>query len=123
VKSSIPVAINKIPDDMFKNCTSLESIQIPAAIKEIGSNAFRGCSHLSEIDLPTGLKEIGGSAFADCVNLMTVKSQGAIPPKMSSNSFDKATSLEGTLIVRKSSVKNYELDKQWCKFLNVSVYE
>ncbi|MBQ1646215.1 MAG: leucine-rich repeat domain-containing protein, partial [Prevotella sp.] len=122
VKTNIPSAMVKIPSEMFKNCTSLEAIEIPASIKEISSNAFRGCSNLKEIELPTGLKEIGGNAFADCVNLKKVKSNGASPAKMSSSSFDKSTTLEGTLIVRKQSVKNYELDKQWCKFLNVSVF-
>ncbi len=74
------------------------------------------------ITLPTALKEIGSSAFADCVNLMEVIADGVSPAKINSNSFAKSTSREGILKVRRSAAKNYELDKQWCKFLNISMY-
>jgi hypothetical protein len=53
---------------------------------------------------------------------MEVIADGVSPAKINSNSFAKSTSREGTLKVRKSAAKNYELDKQWYKFLNVNVY-
>jgi hypothetical protein len=114
--------MTKLPNGIFRNCTNLVTIKIPNAIKTIESNAFRGCTSLATITLPTALKEIGSSAFADCVNLMEVIADGVSPAKINSNSFAKSTSREGILKVRNSAKKNYDLDKQWCKFLNVNVY-
>jgi hypothetical protein len=53
---------------------------------------------------------------------MEVIADGVSPAKINSNSFAKSTSREGILKVRNSAKKNYDLDKQWCKFLNVNVY-
>ena len=47
-----------IPEETFRGCASLTSIQIPDGVTTIGSWAFSGTS-LTELTLPSGLTEIG----------------------------------------------------------------
>ena len=89
-------------------------------MKEIGSSAFEGCSSLQEITIPITVKSIGGSAFDKCASLTDIYVMGITPVKISGSTFAKSTEKEGTLHVKKSAKSNYENDKQWKKFLNVS---
>ena len=73
----------KLIKNAFKNCTSLESIEIPEGITEIQENAFQGCSKLSSVKLPSTLKTLGtsttsassvwtGCVFDQCVSLTSI---------------------------------------------------
>lgn len=42
-------SMTKLPNFLFKNCSSLESVSFPNRIKSIGQNAFYGCNALKEI--------------------------------------------------------------------------
>ena len=57
--------------DAFKNCISLEKIDLSACIN-IDEGAFSGCESLQTIDL-SGCKALGNSAFSGCKNLKKVK--------------------------------------------------
>ena len=52
----------------FRNCTSLEQIDIPANLERIGEEAFQNTA-LKTITLGRNITEIGANAFAGCVNL------------------------------------------------------
>ena len=119
---NIPISVDKIPNSMFENCSSLGNIEIPVSIKEIGSDAFKNCSSITAVNIPVSVKSIGGEAFDKCNSLMEVTAQSALPVKITSSTFSKATQKEGRLHVKASSVNNYQLDKQWGKFLNIVGY-
>lgn len=53
--------IDVIPDNAFKNCTSLESVF--GRFTQIGSEAFSGCANLSEIELSSYITYVGEDAF------------------------------------------------------------
>ena len=63
-----------IGEGAFKDCTSLESIDIPNSVTEIDGYAFGGCTSLESIDIPNSVTEIGEVAFEDCTSLKSIHS-------------------------------------------------
>ena len=51
---------------MFRDCSSLKSIEIPAKVAKLGEQVFYGCSSLRIIDLPESVKNIGSFTFFGC---------------------------------------------------------
>ena len=58
--------LTKIPNRMFKQCMSLETIEFPSNLEEMGSYSFYYCSSIKKIDFPDTLKKLGSNAFALC---------------------------------------------------------
>lgn len=56
---------------VFKNCKSLQNIDLPQNIKVLGAGFFWGCYNLESVDLPNNCSAICDNAFRDCVNLKT----------------------------------------------------
>lgn len=65
---TFPSGTTIIKDELFKNCSTLATVNNTSDIKEIGSSAFEGCSALENISFGD-LEIIGVSAFTDCVSL------------------------------------------------------
>lgn len=63
---------NAIAYGMFRDCTSLKSVEIGEGIKVIDSDAFSGCSSLKTINLPESLNAIGSCAFQNCISLSSI---------------------------------------------------
>ena len=63
-----------IGEGAFKDCTSLESIDIPNSVTEIDGYAFGGCTSLESIDIPNSVTEIGEVAFEGCTSLKSIHS-------------------------------------------------
>lgn len=63
----------EIPGDSFKNCRSLQEIQLPEGVQKIGASAFEGCSMMEEIQLPEGVSDIGKYAFKGCSSLGSIQ--------------------------------------------------
>ena len=59
-------SLTSLPSHIFRNCKSLETIDIPDGIKTIGESAFEGCSDLKRVGLPEDIDSIGNSAFSEC---------------------------------------------------------
>lgn len=95
-KVSIPASVEKIGQNAFSGCISLETvtfakgnlatmgrevfkdsgikhIEIPEGITDLPWIAFFGCKNLTDVVLPTTLRTIGCSAFAQCTSLREVK--------------------------------------------------
>ena len=66
------IAVNKIGDYGFANCTTLNSITIPANILNIGKYAFTGCTGLVNATIPTTVDTVGDYAFNNCTGLKNV---------------------------------------------------
>ena len=106
---SIPYSIQKIEDNAFAECVSLNNIaggelvtelgegvyrstsileaQIPEGQQEIGDAMFLGCSYLASVELPDGLMSIGEVAFSGCSNLIELRIPNSVE-KIASNAFD-----------------------------------
>lgn len=59
-------AVTSVSGRIWKNNTTIKSIQIPDTVAYIGADAFNGCTGLTEINLPSSLEYIGDNALKDC---------------------------------------------------------
>ena len=63
--------LESIGASAFKNCTSLEEIDLED-VKDVGTSAFEGCASLKKVDLDNESISIAPGAFANCPALMEV---------------------------------------------------
>lgn len=61
-----------IDEGMFINCISLKSISLPEGIKEIKSSAFKNCSALTEVIINDDIEKIAEGAFEGCTGIETL---------------------------------------------------
>lgn len=59
----------KIPANVFKNCTSLKHVIIPESVYKIENSAFANCTNLSVVSIPESVAQIDETAFENCNNL------------------------------------------------------
>ena len=75
----IPESVEKIDDYAFRNCTSLNKVEMSSGIKEIGHEAFFNCQLLKNIFLPENNLVLGKRIFALCNKNFKVKFDNQIP--------------------------------------------
>ena len=68
----LPRSIKTIGKFAFKNCTSLQIVNIPDGVTSIDYGAFEGCSNLRSVSFGQQLEYIGYFAFLDCRRLTRV---------------------------------------------------
>jgi len=66
------VILSWYPVPPFKNCTSLESINVPNSVTKIYEECFYGCKNLSTIKLSSNISSIEKSTFRNCASLKTI---------------------------------------------------
>lgn len=85
----------KVPASLFKNCTSLTTVELPTEMTTIEASAFEGCINLKSI----GVKPIviGDNAFKDCKSIELMDLSGAT--SIGNNAFEGCKSLytDGTV--------------------------
>lgn len=71
--------ITEIPDRAFENCTSLKSVKLPPTVTKIANNAFSVCSKLEEIEglEQCKISELSATAFDSCVRLKDINLSNA----------------------------------------------
>ncbi len=76
VDFSIPalgkVRYQKLPDDIFKNCSSLQQLSLPEGMTAVGTGSLSGCTSLQKMEFPEGFKNVPASLFDKCDNLKDV---------------------------------------------------
>lgn len=65
--------VTKIPNDLFRSKTALQSISMPPSVTEVGGSAFYGCTNLSSVDFSENITTINGSAFYGCTALKNIE--------------------------------------------------
>lgn len=71
-----------IPERLFEEYDSLESIVIPDTVYAILHNAFWGCDNLQSIIIPNSVIYIS-DAFGECDNLLSIYCAPTTPPEIS----------------------------------------
>ncbi|MDE7386155.1 MAG: Ig-like domain-containing protein, partial [Muribaculaceae bacterium] len=64
--------VTEIPENLFDQSLSLETVNFSSSIKTIGKRAFRGCQSLKNIVLPSELNNIEEYVFYGCNSLNNV---------------------------------------------------
>lgn len=55
-----------LDQEVFLNCTALETVVLPEYVTQLGASVFSGCTSLREVTLSSSLKKIGKEAFLNC---------------------------------------------------------
>ena len=84
-----------IPDNAFKDKKTLYYFTFPENIIEIGSSAFNGSSVTGALIIPDNVKRIWNSAFSQ-INISSLVLSPSLEV-IGNNSFDKCSSLSGSL--------------------------
>ena len=86
-----------IPNEAFKNCTTLTTIVLPNSLSTINSSAFENCTSLTSITIPDSVTKIGESAFSDCNSLTSITIPDSVT-LIGSRAFYGCTSLTSVTI-------------------------
>lgn len=92
----IPSKVLDVPQYGFRDCVSLESVEL-SNVESISAGAFLGCTSLASVFIPDKVESIGGYAFSGCTSLASI----IIPNKVESigsNAFEKCDSLKSVSI-------------------------
>ncbi len=87
----------KIPNYIFKYCTSLTSVTIPNSVTSIGEYAFESCTSLTSITIPNSVTSIGECAFCDCTSLTSVTIPNSVT-SIGAGAFSHCTGLTNATI-------------------------
>lgn len=71
-KVSVRPGVTGIGWEAFRDCESLEAVELPKSLQYISSYAFAGCVSLKSVTIPENVYSIHAEAFADCTGLETV---------------------------------------------------
>ena len=87
-------ALTALPQEMFSECTVLQTVVLPAGVKEIGDYAFY-CTAIGSIAFPASTEKIGVKAFSDCTYLTSVDLTGTSLKTIGDYAFAGADLLSG----------------------------
>lgn len=90
---NVPNGVTTFENGAFKGCELLASITLPSSLSNLDDNVFYGCSSLVSIILPQGVKSIGMSAFENCSKLKSCTFQGSKINVIKSSAFKGCSSL------------------------------
>ena len=68
----LPNGVTYIGKCAFGNCSGLTSVTIPNSLTSIGPSTFSGCSALTSVTIPNSVTSISGGAFSGCSALTSV---------------------------------------------------
>ena len=73
-KVVIGEGVTKLTTNAFCGCSNLTEVEFAenSSLQMIGGSAFKNCSSLESIDLPEGMTTISGNAFKNCRSLKNV---------------------------------------------------
>ncbi len=78
LKEVIVTGGERIPNNAFWGCESVESIILPSGIPSIGEDTFYSCSNLTSITFPASITAIDSSAFHWSDNITNIYYEGTI---------------------------------------------
>gem|GEM_PF-4620560 len=101
----LPSSVESIGNYAYNGCTGLTSIEIPNSVTLLGNEAFSGCTNLSSISLPSNLKNLGNYVFLNCTALKSIDIPSTVT-QIGNEAFSGCSALSG---VRISDLE------AWCK--------
>jgi hypothetical protein len=96
--------VTKIGDSIFKNLSTLTTVNLPSNIENLGISSFENCINLTNINFPNSLISIDNFAFKNCRKLTTISLSLTGILAIKESIFDNCLSL--TSITLPTSVSN-----------------
>ena len=62
----------QLADEAFKDCYSLENLQLPSSLERIGYMAVANCKNLKSVHVPASVTDIDDSAFENCRSITSL---------------------------------------------------
>ena len=108
--------VKAIDDNVFSNCTNIDTLIIGNGVERIGRSAFYWCYRMKSVSLPTSLKSIGESSFTECNNITSLVIPEGVKT-IGQNAFSRCNNMKllelpSTL----DSIGDYAF--RWCSNLN-----
>lgn len=73
IKDSVEYSITRINASVFKDLTTLETVEIPEGVTTIEDSVFSGCTSLKSIKIPSTVTSIGNWILYNCTSLESIK--------------------------------------------------
>lgn len=109
---TVPSNINRIGDDAFSNCESLESADFSATSNvTFGYGAFADCISLTDVALPTALTQIPAATFRGCTSLETIVLPATVT-SINANAFGGCESLKSMRMPNKDVRLSFPFDEK-----------
>lgn len=77
--------VKYLPEEAFKECSDITSLELPVTIMRIGDRAFAGCSGCDSFVIPKGVTTIGSAIFEGCSGELTMLCEAPNSPSSSSD--------------------------------------
>ena len=71
-------SLKEIGPSAFAGCESLEALIVPGSVKTVGQAAYKQCISLETLEIEEGLEEMGDSVFVGCSSLQKVSLPGSL---------------------------------------------
>lgn len=67
-----------VPERIFAECTSLETVILTDSVVSIGESAFEGCISLTSVSSTNSLTSVGPYAFEGCISLTDIRFESSV---------------------------------------------
>ena len=113
--SYVSLSFVQIPEQISAN--TLSGIPVLCDVNKISQNAFYNCHTIERIIIPSSITTIEANAFANCMGLISVSCYAINTPVCASNAFSGARCDD--LHVLYPSLKSYKTAGVWKNFKNI----
>lgn len=72
-KITLPKNVTVIGEKCFYYCKNLKEVILNNKLEKINNQAFSGCNSLEKIIIPKSVTYVGEKIFEDCTNLKMIK--------------------------------------------------
>ena len=69
---TLPVSVTTISSYAYNGCIALDKVAIPNSVTSIGNEAFSGCTAMTNIEVPNSVKTLGNYVFLNCTSLLYI---------------------------------------------------